>query len=209
MPRKKSGMPFVVFPSPMKGKDGRNMVYVKPQGGANMKLSIDQIDDYCAKYGSTRPGQLRLVLGEFIHWASEWVAKGYRVDTPIGSFAPKLKLKRAITDADDVTDNDVEFDGIDLNPGKRWDEEIKFWMRDGFRKVERFSSTEVLDDKESLEQVLRDLLKKHGYVTVEMFRIRAFITSYSARKLLNDWTEGPHPKLLKTRQGQTFIYTET
>jgi hypothetical protein len=27
--------------------------------------------------------------------------------------------------------------------------------------------------------------------------------------LLNDWTEGPHPKLLKTRQGQTFIYTET
>lgn len=67
MPRKKSGMPFVVFPSPMKGKDGRNMVYVKPQGGANMKLSIDQIDAYCAKYGSTRPGQLRLVLGEFIH----------------------------------------------------------------------------------------------------------------------------------------------
>ena len=44
MPKKKGGMPYVVYPSPMKGKDGRKIVYVRPEGGPRMKLTVDQMD---------------------------------------------------------------------------------------------------------------------------------------------------------------------
>ena len=34
------------------------------------------------------------------------------------------------------------------------------------------------------------------------------LTLYSARKQLNEWTEGDNPKLLKTPRGKEHIYTE-
>ena len=208
MAEKKSGMPYVVHPSPMKGKDGHNIVYVRPEGGPRMKLTVEQMETICAKYSSIRSGELRLVLGEFMHWAAEWLVKGYRVDTPLGSFAPKLRLKREITDPDEVKDGDVELDGIEYTPGKAWDEELRYWMRDGFRRVEPLYSSEPLNDLPLLEQKLQMLLDRRGFVTVESFRVVAGLTYHSARKQLNRWTEGDNPKLLKTRQGPTYIYTQ-
>lgn len=198
----------MVYTSPKKGKDGQNIVYVRPEGGSLMKLTTEQIDAYCAKYSSMRSGELQLVLREFMHWAAEWIAKGYRVETPIGSFAPKLKLKREITDPDDVSDRDVELDGVEYTPGKLWDDDLKFWMRDGFRRSERIYSSEPLADRQRMEQILRNMLDRRGFVTVNAFKLNTGLTYHSARKLLNEWTEGENPKLLKTRQGPTYIYTE-
>ena len=208
MPKNKGGMPYMVYTSPKKGKDGRNIVFVRPEGGPRMKLTVEQMDAMCAKYSSMRSGELKLVFGEFMHWAAEWIVKGYRVETPIGSFAPKLRLKREITDPDEVSDKDVELDGVEYTPGKLWDEHLQFWMRNGFSKSERFYSNEPLDDMEKMEAILRNLLDRRGFVTVNSFKASARLTYYSARKLLNEWTEGENPKLLKTRQGPTFIYTE-
>lgn len=208
MPKKTGGMPYMVYTTPMKGKDGRNIVYVRPEGGRRMKMTIEQIDAYCAKYSSMRSGELQLVLSEFMHWASEWIAKGYRVETPLGSFAPKLRLNREITDPDEVKDKDVELDGVEYTPGKLWDEHLEHWMREGFRKSERFYTNEPLADMDKMEQTLRNLLDRRGFVTVNSFRVSTGLTYHSARKLLNKWTEGEHPKLLKTRQGPTYIYTE-
>ena len=208
MPKKTGGMPYQVYTTPMKGKDGRNIVYVRPEGGKHMKMTIEQIDAYCAKYSSMRSGELQLVLGEFMHWASEWIAKGYRVDTPLGSFAPKLRLNREITDPDEVKDKDVELDGVEYTPGKLWNEHLEHWMRDGFRKSERFYTNEPLTDMDRIEQTLRNLLDRRGFVTVNSFMANTQLTYHSARKLLNKWTEGENPKLLKTRQGPTYIYTE-
>ena len=208
MPKKTEGMPYMVYTSPMKGKDGRNIVYVKPEGGPRMKLTIEQMDAYCAKYSSMRSGELQLVLREFMHWAAEWIVKGYRVETPLGSFAPKLKLKREITDPDDVRNRDVELDGVEYTPGKQWDEDLDYWMHDGFRKSERRFTNDALADKDKLEQTLRNLLSSRGFVTVRGFMLNTGLTYHSARKQLNEWTKGDNPKLLKTRQGPTFIYTE-
>ena len=33
MPRKKGGLPYEVHPTPAKGKDGKNIMYVKPARG--------------------------------------------------------------------------------------------------------------------------------------------------------------------------------
>ena len=208
MSNKKGGMPYIVYPSPMKGKDGRKIVYVRPEGGPRMKLTVDQMDALCARYSSMRSGELKLVLGEFMHWAAEWLVKGYRIETPLGSFAPKLKLKREITDPDEVRDSDVILDGVEYTPGKAWEKQLDYWMRDGFTRVEPLYSSEPLADMPGLEEKLQQLLDRRGFVTVEAFRVAAGLTYHAARKLLNAWTEGDNPKLLKTRQGSAYIYTQ-
>ena len=173
-----------------------------------MKITAEQMDAYCTKYSMMRSGELQLVLQEFMHWAAEWLVKGYRVETPLGSFDPKLRLKREITDPDEVSDRDVELDGIEYTPGKLWDEHLEYWMHDGFKKSERRYSNEPLADMDKMEQALHDLLNQQGFVTVNSFKLNTGLTYHSARKLLNEWTEGENPKLLKTRQGPTYIYTE-
>ena len=208
MPKKTGGMPYMVYTSPKKGKDGRNIVFVRPEGGPRMKITAEQMDAYCTKYSMMRSGELQLVLQEFMHWAAEWLVKGYRGETPLGSFAPKLRLKREITDPDEVSDRDVELDGIEYTPGKLWDEHLEYWMHDGFKKSERRYSNEPLADMDKMEQTLHDLLNQQGFVTVNSFKLNTGLTYHSARKLLNEWTEGENPKLLKTRQGPTYIYTE-
>ena len=62
-------------------------------------------------------------------------------------------MKREFTDPDEVGHDDVELDGVEYNPGKIWTEAIEYWMHDGFRKVDRPDSSELLADRERLEQL--------------------------------------------------------
>ena len=50
MPRKNKGMWYEVHPTPVKGKDGKNLVYVRPQSG--MKLSMKQLEEYSERMTS-------------------------------------------------------------------------------------------------------------------------------------------------------------
>lgn len=205
MPKKKSGFPYEVHPTPAKGKDGHNIVYARPARG--LKLSIKGVDDYCAKHYATRNGEIEFALSQFLKAAAEIMAMGYRVETPIGTFVPKLKLRREITNADEVRDSDVEIDGVDYNPGKIWNKSIEKWLDNGFLRVDNPNVQEQLEDKEHLEQALNTCLKR-GCVTVSQYAVHANLSHYTARRLLNEWTEGENPRLLKTRWGRTDIYTE-
>ena len=93
-------MVFEVHPTPVKGKDGRNIVYVRPAAGK--KLSMKALEDYCDKFYGIRFGELSRAMDVFMRAAAELMARGYRIDTPIGSFAPRLKLVREVTDVNDV-----------------------------------------------------------------------------------------------------------
>ena len=55
-----------------------------------------------------------------------------------------------------------EDDGVDYNPGKIWHEAIGEWMHDGFHKVDRPDASKLLADKERLETLMRDTIKRHG-----------------------------------------------
>lgn len=204
MPKKKTGLLYEVHPTPMKGKDGRNIVYAKPAKG--LKLDIDAVDSYCHEHYDTKDGELRNVMKQFLKCAAELMARGYRIDTPIGSFVPKLGLKREITDADEVNDSDVVLEGVDYNPGKLWNKAIEGWLFNGFTRVDNPNVQELMKDTDHLEQALQECLKQ-GYVTVSTFAYRASLTSYSARKQLEAWTKGENPKLMKTKMGQMDIYT--
>lgn len=205
MPRKKNGFPYEVHPTPVKGKDGRNIVYARPAKG--YKISIEGVDEFCAKHYATRNGEIEFAFKQFIKGASELMAMGYRIDTPIGSFVPKLGLTRVITDADEVKVSDVVLEGVDYNPGKLWNKAFGKWLNNGFMRVDNPNTQALLNDKEKMEEALQKCLKQ-GYVTVKDFAILANLTKYSARKQLEAWTKGEHPKLMKSQLGKTDIYTE-
>ena len=207
MPTKKDGMLFEVHPTPAKGKDGRNLLYVRPASGR--KLTFRQLDAYCAKHYGLREFELERAFHAFLEATGYWLAEGYRIETPIGSFAPRLMLTGEFTDPEAVDGKFVRLDNVDYNPGQLWNHEMSKWCR-GFRRANNPNTQELLANQEQLETVLyRALERYHGYVTVGMFAYHSGLTKYSARKQLNRWTEGENPKLLKTRRGKEDIYTET
>lgn len=102
----------------------------------------------------------------------------------------------------------MRLDGVEYNPGKLWNEEMGKWL-DGFRRYRNADTQEMLADKDKLEQKMRECIESHqGYITAGMFARHTGLTLYSARKLLNEWTQGDNPKLLKTARGKEHIYTE-
>ena len=206
MPRKNSGMWYEVHPTPVKGKDGKNLVYVRPKSG--MKLTMKELEEYCERTYNMRFSEMSRAFDTFIRAAGRFLAEGYRIDTPIGSFAPKLLLTKQLTDPDAVKDRDVRLDGVEYNPGKLWNEEMKKW-HDGFRRYHNADPQEIMADKEKLEQTMRECIQKYnGYITAGRFARFSGLTLYSARKQLNEWTKGGNPKLLKTKMGKEHIYTE-
>ncbi|WP_143005767.1 HU family DNA-binding protein [Prevotella communis] len=206
MPRKNSGMWYEVHPTPVKGEDGKNLVYVRPKSG--QKLTMKELEEKCEDYNALRYGELSRAFDAFIRVAGRFLAEGYRIETPIGSFAPKLSLAKQVTDASEVKDRDVRLEGVEYNPGKLWNREIQKWM-DGFRRWQNADTQEILANKEKLEQVMRECIQRHhGYITASIFSRASGLTLYSARKQLNEWTKGNNPKLLMTPRGKEHIYTE-
>jgi hypothetical protein len=173
------------------------------------KLLMKGVDEFCSRNYGLRFGELTRAFDVFQMAAAELMAMGYRIDTPIGSFAPRLKLTREITDPDDVRESDIRLDGVEYNPGKLWDKPLKKW-EDGFRRVDGNHNTqELMANEAQLENALQENLKLYnGYVTARSFAYYSGLTYYSARKQLDKWCEGRNPKLLKTRRGQAYIYTE-
>ena len=206
MPRKNYGMWYEVHPTPVKGEDGKNLVYVRPKSG--LKLTMRQLEDYCERTYNLRYSEMSRAFDVFIRAAGRFLAEGYRIETPIGSFAPKLSLTKQVTDPDLVKDRDVRLEGVEYNPGKLWNEEMKKW-HDGFRRYQNPDTQEIMADKEKLEQMMHECIQKyHGYITAGLFARYTGLTLYSARKQLNEWTKGDNPKLLKTPRGKEHIYTE-
>ena len=206
MPRKNSGMWYEVHPTPVKGEDGKNLVYVRPKSG--QKMTMKEFEGYCERNYALRYGELSRAFDVFMRAAGEFLAKGYRIDTPIGSFAPKLSLAKQVTDPEQVKDCDVRLEGVEYNPGKLWYNSIEKWL-DGFRRYDNPDTQAIMADKERLGQVMRDCMQKyHGYITAGMFSRASGLTLYSARKQLNEWTKGDNPKLQMTPRGKEHIYTE-
>ena len=206
MPRKTNGMPFEIHPSPKKAANGKNLLYVRPR--SRQKITMEQLDDYCANHYALRPGELTRAFQAFIEATGYYLSEGYRVETLIGSFAPKIGLKRELTDPDEVKTADVLFEGIEYKSVKEYEKSVLSNLR-GFRRANNPNVQQLMADEDHLNKALQTNLERyHGYVTARSFAHSANITYYSARKRLDMWCEGEHPRLLKTKQGQEYIYTE-
>ena len=206
MPRKTDGMPFEIHPSPKKAENGKNILYVRPR--SRQKITMEQLDDYCANHYALRPGELTRAFQAFIEATGYYLSEGYRVETLIGSFAPKIGLKRELTDPDEVKTTDVLFEGVEYKSVKEYEKSVLSNLR-GFRRANNPNVQQLMADEDHLNKALQANLERyHGYVTARSFAHSANITYYSARKQLDRWCEGDNPLLLKTKQGQEYIYTE-
>ena len=206
MPRKTNGMPFEIHPSPKKAENGKNILYVRPR--SRQKITMEQLDDYCANHYALRPGELTRAFQAFIEATGYYLSEGYRVETLIGSFAPKIGLRRELTDPDEVKTTDVLFEGIEYKSVKEYEKSVLSNLR-GFRRANNPNVQQLMTDEDHLNKALQANLERyHGYVTARSFAHSANITYYSARKQLDKWCEGDNPRLLKTKQGQEYIYTE-
>jgi len=206
MARKEDGMQFEVHPTPLKDKEGNNYVCVKPRTFAHR--TMDDIDDYCARYFAMRPGEMTRAFSVFRQMSKIWLAWGDRLETPIGTFAPRLGLRQEKTTADHVGPADVYLRGIGFEPSKEYVEEVDT-MANGYRPTDFPTSMPLGDDHKHLEHALRQTIEGHGgYATVKTFKMFSHLSAYKARQVLDAWCEGPQPRLMRTMMGGTYIYTE-
>ena len=110
MPRKTDGIEFEIHPRPTKGEDGKPLLYVRPAKGR--KKSFKDLETFCNKYRNLRTGEFQMVMDVVMEVVGLWLSDGYRVETPLGSFAPKLKLMGEHTDPKTIHGRDVRYAGI-------------------------------------------------------------------------------------------------
>lgn len=206
MPRKTTGMPFEAHPSPKNAENGEKLLYVKPQSG--LVRTLDEFDIWFKDKYSLRRGDAARVFEAMLDGAPEWLAMGYRIETPIGTFAPKLRLKRQVTNPDDIHHDDVELEGIEFLPTKSFMKNLKCAIGSDFRYVRKPQANQLLNNQQHLEKALQKCIQEYGYATVASFAAHSGLTDHSARKQLNKWCRSDIPKLQMSRFGKIHIYTE-
>ena len=192
----------------MKSENGENLLYVKPKSG--LKMSLEDIETWSSGRNAIHKGDMERVFSAFIDSAAYWMSRGFRIETPIGTFAPKIGLKRKETDPDNIKHDDVELLGIDYQSAKPFEKELKSEIgSDGFCYVRVPVSSRIMNNLKYLEKALQESLKaNNGYTTVSSFSYYSGLTEHSARKQLDRWCTGNNPKLQMTRIAHAHIYTE-
>lgn len=208
MPIKKVGMPFEAYPGPNKDENGQKLLFARPARGKRM--SMEELERFCVGSYAVRNGDLERAFQVFIDATAWFMSQGYTIETPIGIFEPKLAMKRAIANPDDVHHDDVEFDSIQIRVAKSFKKKVKQKIgSDGFRYVRKPSSSRLMANEEHLLKALQKSIKaNNGYTTVASFAHYSGLTDYSARKKLAKWCHGDQAYLKSTRYGRTTIYTE-
>ena len=208
MPRKTKGLAFEVHPGPKKNEKGETMLYATTE--SCRKMSLDDFELWIHDKYSLPRGMMTRVFEAFMEAAPEWMAQGYKIETPIGIFSPRLKMKRDITNPDEVGNNDVEVDGVDCRISQQFEKRMGHSVNtDGYRYVRKTASSRILNDTQRLEEALYKSLKANkGFTTVSSFMQFSGLTKYSADKQLTHWCHGENPKLQRTRINHNDIFTE-
>lgn len=203
MPRKTDGILFELQPRPTKGDDGKPLLYAQPV--IERKYDLDAIDDFCANYRHKSKGEIRCLFELFSEVATMWLRKGYRVETPFGSLAPKLKLIGEHTDPEKVTGRDVMYGGIEFIPSKQFVKDADC-SREGFRRQQGSVGNSQMYDSKAMDEALRRSTY-NGYVTVSRFQYYSGLKRKSAKAYLDSLCEGDNPRLRCYREGRTLHYT--
>ena len=202
MPRKTDGIEFEIHPRPTKGEDGKPLLYVRPAKGR--KKGFKELDDFCTKYRSMRTGELKQAFDVVMEVVGHWVSDGYRVETPLGSFAPKLKLLGEHTDPKTIHGRDIKYAGIEFIPSKEFIKECGK-NREGYRKSQAPVGNSQMYDAQAMEEALRQSLRV-GYTTIPDFMIHSGLKRDSAKSYLNSLCFGEHPRLRRIRESRRYLY---
>lgn len=203
MPRKTDGILFELQPRPTKGDDGQPLLYAQPV--IERKYDLKDIDEFCAKYRHTSKGEIQRLFSLLEEVATMWLRDGYRVETPFGSFAPKLKLIGEHTDPTKVTGRDIMYGGIEYIPSKQFVKDADC-SREGFRRKRSTVGNSQMYDSKAMDEALRRSTY-NGYITISTFMTFSHLKRKSAKAYLDSLCEGPNPRLRRYREGRTLHYT--
>ena len=201
MPRKTDGMPFELFTRPTNGEDGKPLLYVRP--AAPYKRTMKDVETYCGFKGVSA-GIVDIAFETFIEVCSGWLAEGYRVETPLGTFSPKIKLEGEFTDPSKVKGKNVKFAGLELTPSKRFVKEVKYKQK-GFYKINSSVGNAKMHDEAFMAEALRRALNP-GFTTIRIFMAVSGLKYHSAQRYLNRLCFGEHPTLRQMKIGNSYHY---
>ena len=202
MPRKTDGILFELQPRPTKGDDGKPLLYAQPV--IERKYDLDAIDDFCAKYRHTSRGEMKLLFNLFSEVATMWLQKGYRVETPFGSLAPKLRLLGEHTAPSKVTGRDVMYHGIEFIPSRQFVKDADC-SRHGFRRKQGSVGNSQMYDPKAMDEALRRSTYS-GYITISRFVYFSGLKRKSAQAYLDSLCKGDNPRLRCYRDGRMWHY---
>lgn len=204
MPRKTAGIEFEIHPRPTKGEDGKPLLYVRPAKGR--KKSFKQLEEFCCKYRNLHTGEMQMVMDVMMEVVGLWLSDGYRVETPIGSFAPKLKLQGEHTDPKTINGNDVVYAGIEFIPSKEFVEEGGK-NYEGYRKSQtqaQVGNGQMYDEKAMDEAMYQSM--KSGYTTIQKFMKFSGLKRDSAKAYLDSLCMGDNARLCRVRESRSWLY---
>ena len=203
MPYKRNGVLFELQPRPTKGEDGKPLLYAQPV--VEHKYDLDDIDDFCNKYRHTSKGEMKRFFSLLEEITTMWLREGQRVETPFGSFAPKIKLLGEHTDPTKVTGRDVIYGGIEFIPAKQFVKDADCG-RHGFRCQRNRVGNSQMYDQKAMDEALRKSVR-HGYITIKTFQIFSGLKYNSAKNYLDSLCQGEHPRLSRYRDSHAWHYT--
>ena len=202
MPRKTNGVLYELYPRPTKDEDGKPLLYAEPV--ITMKHSTRGLDEFCADYRGMTRHEVENALEVACNVCAMWLSKGHRVETPFGTFAPKIRLLGDHSDPDRVTGKDLVYSGIEFIPAKQFVKDSDC-SREGFRRDDRFTKPKRVQGQEELMEALRKSVF-NGYITVKTFMIRSGMKQTTARNFLDSLCKGETPLLRRFKEGQTMHY---
>ena len=203
MPRKTDGIPFELHPSPLKDEDGKPQLYAQPV--VQRRYDLEALAEFCAKKHYADPGQVLHIMNLLKDTAATLLKEGNRVETPFGSFAPKLKLKGKHTDPEKVKGRDVEYGGLEFIPSKDFLKKSDC-SRNGFRMVKKSVGNSQMHDSKAMDEALHKCTKR-GFTTIKTFMAFSGLKYQSAKRYLDSLSQGESPRLLRTKEGNTLFYS--
>ncbi len=203
MPRKKDGMLIELLPRPTTGEDGKPLLYARPAIG--FKYTIRAIDDFCNKYRGMSSGDMIRLFECFLDVATTLMRDGSRVETPIGSFAPKLKLDGDYTDPTKVKSKNVSLASIEFIPSKRFQQLLDEKNPYGYRRKPDVVKRHPQTDPDVLEATLQLCLRR-GYTTTNRFAATADLKYQTAKRYLDGLCMGEKPRLRRFKEGTAYHY---
>lgn len=203
MPRSQ-GIPYEIHPSPKKDEKGLPLLYVRPL--KRNKISMEGIEEFCHNHLALPLGEFKRVFIAFQEAAKWYLGDGMTVETPIGTFAPTIRLRREETDPKKITANDIYFDTVTFTPNKDFLLAVGERVR-GFHKVSDRCGNSQMYDRELMFRIVTNFLDRtNGMITARQFQSISGLRYHSARRCLDDFCAGEQPVLRRSRMGTTFIY---
>lgn len=202
MPRKTDGIPFQLQPRPTRNEDGKQLLYARLLPGRRMKL--DMVDDMFTRGRSYRLGDFKRMMETFIELFGRYIAMGFRVETPLGSFAPKLRTHGEYTSPEQVSNGSVSYAGIEFTPSRAFSQEVERHQR-GCLKANVVVGNEQMHDEKAMNKALEQGID-HGIITVKAFMVYSRLRYKSAKKYLDSLCEGDTPRLRSFKRSGKLFY---